>query len=900
MTIMARLRGLMFALLGFAATGCPAVLDDQFTLVPPGSGGEMASGGTTLGMGGKTGGTGAGAGADADAGSGDSSGAPDQGGSGTTGGTSAESGSGGADLGMAGMGGEPPTGPPCDYCGPNEQCCGDVCVDTRLDPHNCLSCGHGCPGTTCVSSSCTNSCQQGFLDCNKNIVDGCEVNAAIDPANCGNCGIGCGFKQECVKGYCVCPTGTADCDQDRENGCEIDTTSDKSSCDGCGKACASGQACTDSTCGCAVGFLDCNANPSDGCESTVTANDTCGSCSLDCGPHGLCVAAGQCDCAPGYLDCDPQVAGCETPVSDPAHCGSCAVACPANLPACDGTKCTDGCGALKLCGASCVNTQTDPENCGACGKPVGVNQTCVAGKPTCMAGFADCDAALGCEANTQTDNAHCGSCTNSCKLGAVCNAGSCACAPTTPNDCGATCAQCCNDTQCSDGNSCTADVCNAGTCSVGLKCAGGGTCCAGTGCFACCNDLDCGDGKVCTGNQCVSLACSAPQIACNLKCVNPTNDAKNCGGCDNNCGPGRTCSASGCTPKWVATAAPPAGFVAREGAASGALGSKLFVWGGSDATGKALSDGAIYDPATDTWAAVAAAGTPPSARILATAVWTGSVMVVWGGGDVAKSVDYASGSRYDPVSKSWSAMTATGAPTGRRGAYGFWTGSRVLIYGGVDRKDAPSAAVNLYDPVNNTWSTVAAPGGPSARTEPVVGWSGSLLLLYGGRPGGNGASNSAFTLDVSANAWRDAADGPVQRYGAFGAWDGSVLLAWGGATNGVKADGQSYDPTTDKWSQVQAMGAPSPRYAINRQTGWTARIKPRVSLLLGGVNGMGYLTNGATYNSTTNAWAAVSPWPSGASHIGGAGVWTGMEFVLWSGRSTTMSALTSAGERYLP
>jgi hypothetical protein len=893
---LARLRGLLFALVGFGATGCPAVLDDSFTIVQPGAGGDMASGGTAQSMGGSPSGNGA------DGGNADTAGAPEQGGSGNIAGSGSLAGAAGSDMGMAGMegvGGEPAVGLPCADCGPNEKCCNDVCVDTRFDPRNCMACGHGCPGTTCESSSCTNTCQQGFVDCNKNVVDGCEVNPASDPANCGNCGITCGFKLECVKGYCVCPTGTADCDSGKENGCETDITSDKSSCNGCGKACASGQLCADSKCECAVGLLDCNANPSDGCEASVTADDTCGSCALDCGPHGLCVAAGTCGCASGYLDCDAQVPGCETPVSDPANCGTCGVACPANLPACDGTQCIAGCGALTLCGASCVDTKTDPENCGACNAPVGVNQSCVAGAPTCNAGFADCDSSPGCEVNTLADGANCGGCNKPCKLGALCDSGSCACAPTTPNDCGATCAQCCNDGQCSDGNSCTADVCSAGTCSTGLQCAGGGKCCAGTGCFDCCSDTDCTGGKVCTSNQCVNLSCTQPQIACNLTCVNPTNDPKHCGSCDNNCGPGRACSASACTPKWVATSPPPAGFVARERAASAALGAKLFVWGGSDATSKALADGAIYDPATDTWTAVAATGAAPSARVLATAVWTGSVMVVWGGGDVAAAADYGTGSRFDPTTNTWAAMTTVGAPGGRRGAYGFWTGSRVLLYGGVDRNGLPSSAANLYDPVNDSWSSLSTQSGPSARSESVVGWSGSLLLVYGGRPGGSGSSDATFVLDVAANAWDRGDNGPGQRYGAFGTWDGSLLLAWGGAT-GLKFDGQTYEPSTDNWSPVQTSGAPTARYGVNRATGWTTRVKPRVSLLLGGYGAAGFLTNGATYNSTTNAWATVSSWPSGASHIGGAGVWTGSEFVLWGGRSGTSAALTSAGERYLP
>jgi N-acetylneuraminic acid mutarotase len=428
----------------------------------------------------------------------------------------------------------------------------------------------------------------------------------------------------------------------------------------------------------------------------------------------------------------------------------------------------------------------------------------------------------------------------------------------------------------------------------------GDKCCAGIGCFQCCSDADCDDGKVCTGNQCVILSCSAPQIACNSKCVNPTTDSLNCGLCGNACGPGRTCAASKCTPQWVATAAPPAGFVAREKAASAALGSKVFVWGGSDAAGKALANGAVYDPATDAWATVPATGVPPSARVLATAVWTGTVMVVWGGGDAAATVDYNSGSRYDPVTGSWSAMTTQGAPAGRRGAYGFWTGSRVLVYGGVNRAGASVATVELYDPVNDSWSSAATKGAPTGRTDPTVGWSGSLLFVYGGSANPGGATDNTHVLDVAANVWKKVSNGPSARYGAFGTWDGSLLLAWGGVMNGIKADGETFDPSADKWSSVQAFGAPIARYLANRQTGWTARIKPRVSLILGGYGPVGYLTNGAIYNSTTNAWSSVSSWPSGASHIGGAGVWTGTQLVLWGGRSGATSALTTAGERYLP
>src|SRR5690349_11560891 len=94
---------------------------------------------------------------------------------------------------------------------------------------------------------------------------------------------------------------------------------------------------------------------------------------------------------------------------------------------------------------------------------------------------------------------------------------------------------------------------------------------------------------------------------------------------------------------------------------------------------------------------------------------------------------------------------------------------------------------------------------------------------------------------------------------------------------------------------------PPHHYAIHRMTGWANRLKPRVTLMVGGFNSNNaFLTDGGIYNSTTNAWTAVGGWPSGAAHLWGTAVWTGTEFVVWSGRLGTTSTLTAAGDRYFP
>jgi N-acetylneuraminic acid mutarotase len=55
------------------------------------------------------------------------------------------------------------------------------------------------------------------------------------------------------------------------------------------------------------------------------------------------------------------------------------------------------------------------------------------------------------------------------------------------------------------------------------------------------------------------------------------------------------------------------------------------VWAGYDVTiGRLYNDGARYNPATNTWKKISAS-TAPNARYWHTAVWTGSEMIVWGG-----------------------------------------------------------------------------------------------------------------------------------------------------------------------------------------------------------------------------------------------------------------------------
>lgn len=77
----------------------------------------------------------------------------------------------------------------------------------------------------------------------------------------------------------------------------------------------------------------------------------------------------------------------------------------------------------------------------------------------------------------------------------------------------------------------------------------------------------------------------------------------------------------------------------------------------------------------------------PQHRFCHTAVWTGSVLLVWGGKD--KTGPLNSGVRYDPATDTFSAMSSVNAPTARSGHTAVWTGTRMIVWGGLGSPASP-------------------------------------------------------------------------------------------------------------------------------------------------------------------------------------------------------------------
>ena len=83
----------------------------------------------------------------------------------------------------------------------------------------------------------------------------------------------------------------------------------------------------------------------------------------------------------------------------------------------------------------------------------------------------------------------------------------------------------------------------------------------------------------------------------------------------------------------------------------------MIVWGGLGATD--LNTGGRYNPSTDSWTPTSTTDAP-AARRLNTVVWTGSEMIVWGG--VNNITNLNTGGRYNPATNSWTATSTDQRP----------------------------------------------------------------------------------------------------------------------------------------------------------------------------------------------------------------------------------------------
>ncbi len=165
-------------------------------------------------------------------------------------------------------------------------------------------------------------------------------------------------------------------------------------------------------------------------------------------------------------------------------------------------------------------------------------------------------------------------------------------------------------------------------------------------------------------------------------------------------------------------------------------GEKMLVWGGyagdSDSAREISAEGAIYDPARDTWTPMSNGGAP-SARAGHQAVWTGKQMVVISGGGVSSQGGLnATGGLYDLAKGQWSPLQ-TELLVERVGHQAVWNGEEVLVIGGrSNRLKTYFGELYGFNPESHRWRLISAGKSPELRFHPSLVWTGSSALVWGG------------------------------------------------------------------------------------------------------------------------------------------------------------------------
>src|SRR6266478_9968470 len=130
----------------------------------------------------------------------------------------------------------------------------------------------------------------------------------------------------------------------------------------------------------------------------------------------------------------------------------------------------------------------------------------------------------------------------------------------------------------------------------------------------------------------------------------------------------------------------------------------------------------------DNWAPTCLTNAP-AGRSYHTAVWTGSEMIVWGG---LGSSDWNTGGKYDAATNSWMATSTTNAPSGRFEHTAVWTGTEMIVWGGDSCCTNYFNTGGRYNPSTDSWMATSTTSAPVGRELHTAVWTGNEMIIWGG------------------------------------------------------------------------------------------------------------------------------------------------------------------------
>ncbi len=212
-------------------------------------------------------------------------------------------------------------------------------------------------------------------------------------------------------------------------------------------------------------------------------------------------------------------------------------------------------------------------------------------------------------------------------------------------------------------------------------------------------------------------------------------------------------------------------------------GTSVVMWGGYNLNGW-LNYGVQYNPTTDTWGNFSTTINTPSPRQDHTAIWTGTEMIVWGG--YAGSSRTNDGGRYTPGTDTWGPKVPTnGAPSVRSLHSAVWTGTEMIVWGG--RGNAAGSYVGdggRYNPQSNTWAPMSSVGAPSPRDIHSAVWTGTEMIIWGGL-GASGYLNDGARYNPVTDTWTALPTSATVRLTITRSPTNTLIISWPSASGGV-------------------------------------------------------------------------------------------------------------------
>ena len=296
----------------------------------------------------------------------------------------------------------------------------------------------------------------------------------------------------------------------------------------------------------------------------------------------------------------------------------------------------------------------------------------------------------------------------------------------------------------------------------------------------------------------------------------------------------------------------------RTGSASAWTGTELLIWGGDafdGTTGMYVADGASYDPVGERWRRLPDA--PIGGRVGAFGVWTGTAFLVWGGyerhGDTeTQALD---GALFDPINDRWQRVPPAPIDMSQEATSAVWTGTELVVFSARMKSGAS------YDPSSRRWRAIEpSPFDAGESNSPVLVWTGRDLVVLG-YPVVDVDTSMAWAAawNPQANRWLKLPDpGFRSMEGGPAIWTGrEILVLW--------EANRAFDPATGRWRTIK-----NPCGAVASDV-WTGRFT---------------IEYGKAFDVVTEECRNLPlepERPGGGYREFGVNVWTGRELIRWSG-----------------